>query len=250
MTYWLRPAQRADVLRTFGMSMSDKLIVALDVDSLEKATALVNELRDYAGAFKVGKELFTRAGFQIVKTIQEKGSRVFLDLKYHDIPTTVRGAARAASDLGVSFFTVHASGGSEMLKAAAEGVCDSGREDVISLAVTVLTSIDEERLKGEMKVAQDLAEHVLHLAKLAQNAGLKGVVASPREIRDIRQACGSDFVIVTPGVRPDWAGRNDQQRTLTPRAAIEAGANYIVIGRPITQAADPKKAARRILEEM
>lgn len=228
----------------------DKLVLALDVDSLDKAKELVDELYNHIGVFKVGKELFTKVGFEIVHYIQEKGGKVFLDLKYHDIPTTVRGASRAASDLGVFMFNVHASGGEEMMMAAAQGVVESGRDDVITLAVTVLTSISQDTLTKDMHVQESLAEHVIHLAKLAQKSGLKGVVASPQEIKFIREACGKNFVILTPGVRPTWAEKGDQKRIMTPKEAIDAGADFIVVGRPITQAEDRKKAAKKILEEI
>jgi len=228
----------------------EKLILALDVDSIEKAKELVDELYDYIGVFKVGKELFTRVGFDIVHYIQEKGGKVFLDLKYHDIPTTVKRASRAASELGVFMFNVHASGGEEMMHAAVDGVALSGRDDVITLAVTVLTSIDQNILTDEVGVDKELEEHVIHLATLAKHSGIKGVVASPKEIKLIRETCGLDFLIVTPGVRPTWASKGDQKRVMTPKEAIAAGANYIVVGRPITQAEHRVAAAKKIIQEI
>lgn len=238
-----------EILMNFP-SAKDKLILALDVDLAEQARKIVDELLTEVGLFKVGKELFTRTGFDLIYYIQEKGGRVFLDLKYHDIPTTVKRAARAASELGVAMFNVHASGGLEMMRAAVEGARLSGRDDVIVLGVTVLTSMDEQVLKEEIGVEKSLQDQVVHLAKLSREAGLNGVVASPQEIAPVRRECGGDFVIVTPGVRPVWATMNDQKRTMTPHEAVQAGADYIVVGRPVLESKNPKKAVREILKEM
>src|SRR3989338_6587977 len=228
----------------------DKLVLALDVESFEEAKKIVDELHDYVGIFKVGKQLFTKVGPKIVEYIHSKKAKVFLDLKYHDIPNTVQGASKAAAELGVFMFNVHCVGGSEMMKAAISGVKSSKNKDTIVLGVTVLTSINEEILRDEIHVTDILADYVAHLALLAKNAGLQGVVASPKEIKLIREECGKDFIILTPGVRPEWAAAGDQKRVMTPKEAIDAGADYIVVGRPILAAKDRKEAAKKILEEI
>ena len=236
------------------MQPNNKLILALDVDSIEKAEALVSELKDHVGIYKVGKELFTATGPEIVKKINQIGGKVFLDMKYHDIPNTVAKAAEAATKLGVYMFNIHASGGYKMMYDAVEAVKKSSAELGIKkplvLGVTVLTSIDQTTLNNELRINGTVEEQVVHLAKLAQKAGLDGVIASPQEIKAIRAACGSDFLIVTPGVRPLWAASQDQKRVTTPKEAIEQGADYLVIGRPITGAENRIDAAKKILEEI
>lgn len=228
--------------------MKDKLIVALDVETADKALALVKELHGVAGMFKVGSQLFTSAGPQIVRDIVALNAKVFLDLKFHDIPHQVAGAARAAAELGVSLFTIHASGGSEMMRSAVEAVSDRSRTKV--LAITVLTSIDENIL-SEIGVTSSPAESVMRLMRLAESAGVDGVVASPQEIQTIRRTVSNpDFLIVTPGIRPATSQSGDQKRIATPAAAIGAGASYLVVGRPITGAANPLEAAREIVAEM
>jgi len=214
--------------------MKSKLIVALDVDSYEQATALVKDLRDVVDVFKVGSVLFTRLGPKIVEFINDQGKQCFLDLKYHDIPNTVAKAVESAAALRVFMLTVHTCGGADMLKAAAKV---SSRPLIVG--VTVLTS-----------VAGDVAGEVVRLATLAKECGLNGVVASPREIDLLRQALGVKFVIVTPGIRPAWAEHGDQKRVMTPAEAVAAGADYIVVGRPIIAAKNPAAAARRIATEM
>ena len=232
----------------------DKLIVALDVDTPAQALSLAQELQDVAGMFKIGSTLFTLAGPQIVKDIVASGARVFLDLKFHDIPHQVAGAARSAAQLGVSLFTVHASGGAEMMRRAVEAVEEvaerEGRERAKILAVSVLTSIDANTL-AEIGVDSSPEESVLRLVKLAEQAGVDGVVASPREAARIRAAVTDrKFLIVTPGIRPAQNNAGDQRRVATPAAALAAGADYLVVGRPITAAADPVGAARQIAAEM
>lgn len=220
--------------------------MALDVDSAERAVELVNELRDVAGMFKIGSTLFTAVGPQIVKQIIGSGSRVFLDLKFHDIPHQVAGAARSAAELGVSLFTVHASGGSEMLSRAVEAA--AGRSKV--LAISVLTSIDAAIL-SQIGVTGSPEESVVRLVKLADASGVDGVVASPQEIKTIRSEISRpEFLVVTPGIRPATNAREDQKRTATPAAAIADGASYLVVGRPITGAPDPVQAAEEIIAEM
>jgi orotidine-5'-phosphate decarboxylase len=225
--------------------MKDKLIVALDVETPGKALELVRQLHDVAGMFKVGSQLFTSAGPQIVRDIIALDSKVFLDLKFHDIPHQVAGAARAAAELGVSMFTVHASGGTEMMRRAVDAV-SKGETKV--LAITVLTSIDATIL-SEIGVTSAPGDSVLRLAKLAEAAGVDGVVASPQEIESIRRTA-PNLLIVTPGIRPATSRSEDQKRVATPAAAIAAGASYLVVGRPITGAANPVEAAREIVAEM
>jgi orotidine-5'-phosphate decarboxylase len=233
----------------------DKLIVALDVDTPAKALALVEQLRGVAGMFKIGSTLFTLAGPQIVKDIVASGAKVFLDLKFHDIPHQVAGAARSAAQLGVSLFTVHASGGSDMMRAAVEAVTEVAEKEHTNraavLAVSVLTSIDANTLT-QIGVNASPQESVLRLVKLAEEAGVDGVVASPQETSKIRAAVvNPNFLIVTPGIRPAGKdGGDDQRRVATPEAALIAGASYLVVGRPITDAPDPLAAAREIANEM
>jgi len=228
--------------------MKDKLIIALDVETPTKALDLVRQLHNIAGMFKVGSQLFTSAGPQIVRDIIALDAKVFLDLKFHDIPHQVAGAARAAAELGVSLFTVHASGGSEMMRRAVDAVSETGETKV--LAITVLTSIDQNVL-SQIGVSSSPAESVLRLMKLAEASGVDGVVASPQEIETIRRAVpNQNFLIVTPGIRPSTSQSEDQKRVATPAAAIKAGASYLVVGRPITGAADPLEAAREIVGEM
>jgi orotidine-5'-phosphate decarboxylase len=232
--------------------MRNKLIVALDVPSGDAATRLAQRLQSQAGMFKVGSELFTAAGAAPVRDLVSAGQRVFLDLKFHDIPNTVRAAVREAAKLGVSMVNVHASGGRKMMEAALEGARSAGGGDDVGpkvVAVTILTSLGTPDLE-ELGISQTPLEAVIRLARLAQSAGLDGVVASPREISALRQACGPDFLIVTPGIRPASAATNDQARIATPASAILAGADYLVVGRPITGAPDPAAAASAIIAEM
>ena len=232
----------------------DRLIVALDVDTIARAESLVDRLVGLVGHFKIGSQLFTACGPAAVETIQKRGGRVFLDLKFHDIPNTAAGAARETARMGVFMFTVHASGGRAMMRAAAEAAAATAKElgggRPLVLAVTVLTSLDRAALGRELGVGSSVEGHVLHLCGLAREAGLDGCVASPNEIAAIRRQFGPAWVIVAPGVRPVGAEAGDQSRTATPAAAARAGAHYLVVGRPITAAADPATAAQAILEEM
>jgi len=235
------------------MPAKDKLIIALDVETPTKALDLVKQLHSVAGMFKIGSQLFTAAGPQIVRDVLSHDSRVFLDLKFHDIPHQVAGAARSAAELGVSLFTIHASGGSEMMRRAVDSVNEvaakTGMRSSV-LAITVLTSIDQTIL-SQIGVTSTPSESVLRLAKLAEAAGVDGVVASPQEIETIRQTVlNPEFIVVTPGIRPATNAAGDQKRVATPSAAIAAGASYLVVGRPITGAPDPLAAAHKILEEM
>lgn len=235
------------------MLASEKLIVALDVPGASAALQLAQKLHGHVGMFKVGKEVFTAEGPAVARQLLAQGERVFLDLKFHDIPNTVRGAVHQAGMLGVNLLTVHASGGRKMMEAAMEGVRTAARAMGAAparvLAVTALTSLGADDLK-EVGFQGSAEEVVLRLARLAQAAGVDGVVASPREIAAIRDACGPKFLIVTPGIRPAAGGSDDQARTATPASAIHAGADYLVIGRPITGAADPATAADAIAAEM
>jgi orotidine-5'-phosphate decarboxylase len=232
----------------------EKLIVALDVDKPAQALSLAQQLRDVAGMFKIGSTLFTLAGPQVVKDIIGSGAKVFLDLKFHDIPHQVAGAARSAAQLGVSLFTVHASGGAEMMRRAVEAVAEVAERDGTTrakvLAVSVLTSIDADTL-AQIGVNSSPEESVLRLVRLAEQSGVDGVVASPQEAAGIRATVADrKFLIVTPGIRPSETAAGDQRRVSTPAAALAAGADYLVVGRPITAAADPVVAARRIAAEM
>ena len=234
---------------------SNPLLVALDVDSGDRALALATELRDVAGGFKIGSRLFTLEGPALVRRLVDAGGRVFLDLKFHDIPNTVAQAVEAAVRTGAWMINVHASGGAAMMQAAARAGSDAsaldGRAAPLIIAVTVLTSMDDASLR-ETGVERPLLEQVITLARMAQAAGLQGVVASPLETAAIRSACGPEFTIVTPGIRGASAGReqNDQARTMGPAEAVKAGASFIVVGRPIVAAARPRAAAEAIVEEI
>lgn len=231
----------------------DRLIVALDVDSEEKAVAMAEKLKNDVKFFKIGLELFSSCGPKIVERIKETGCEVFLDLKFHDIPTTVAKAAAVVTKLEPLLFNVHALGGLEMMKrAAGTATSESAKLHIAKpkvLAVTILTSFDDKALK-EIGLDGNPQKSVLKLANLAKKAGLDGVVASPAETRLIRKELGEDFLIVTPGVRPAWAASNDQKRIATPSATIKDGADYIVVGRPITESKDPTAVAGEILKEM
>jgi orotidine-5'-phosphate decarboxylase len=229
------------------------IIFALDVGDWEEARRFVDKLKDWVWGFKIGKELFTRMGPKVVEMVQEGGSKIFLDLKYHDIPATVAKASAMATRLRVSMFNVHALGGREMMRAAAEAAHETAHKEglptPIVLGVTVLTSLQEKDLRA-VGITQPVEKEVIQLASLAQQAGLDGVVASPLEIKPLRAICGEDMVIVTPGVRPAHGLRHDQVRVMTPAEVIQAGADFLVIGRPIKEAPNPLKATQEILQEI
>ena len=230
-----------------------RLIFALDVDSFEEARGWVEQLRGKVGVFKVGKQLFTKCGPDVVKMVRDHGGEVFLDLKYHDIPNTVAMAGLEALRLGVWMFNVHALGGGEMmakLVAEVDKACPRGTKGrPLLIAVTILTSSTDATLSA-IGIDRPVSEMVPRLARLAQQAGMDGVVASPQEVGLIRAACGEGFLIVTPGVRPAEASLDDQKRVMTPGEALRAGADYLVIGRPISAAPDPAAAAAKIVAEM
>ena len=226
--------------------MTTELIVVLDMDTRDEALAAV-KAAEGCDWFKIGKQLFTRLGPDIVREVKGMGKKVFLDLKYHDIPNTVGKAAKAAADLGADLFTLHASGGAKMIEAAREAV--EGTPTRI-LAVTILTSLDDTMLAREIGFVAGAAEMVPRLAKMATDAGAHGIVCSPKEITLVREAVGPASLIVTPGIRPKWASKDDQARIMTPHDAAQAGASMIVVGRPILNHAEPREAVRLIKEEL
>ena len=229
----------------------DRIIVALDVEDMYEALRLVELLHADVGAFKIGKQLFTARGPEAVRRIHKLGGRVFLDLKFHDIPTTVARASVEAARHGVFMFNMHALGGLAMMQEAVKAVRALPGAELrpLMIAVTVLTSMGPDDLKP-LGITLPIDELVPRLALLAKEAGMDGVVASPREIGLIKKACGPDFLVVTPGIRPRGADANDQKRAMTPAEAVQAGADFIVVGRPITHAIDPQAAARSIAQEM
>ncbi|BCL38854.1 orotidine-5'-phosphate decarboxylase [Nostoc sp. MS1] len=232
---------------------NDKIIVALDVGDEESAIALIDRLESVT-FWKVGLELFTSAGPRILEVLKSRQKRIFLDLKFHDIPNTVAGACRSAARYGVDLMTIHATSGKDALKAAKEaveeGAIQAGVKPSKLIAITVLTSISSRQLALDLKVPVELPEYALDMALMAQEAGLDGAVCSPQEVTQLRQVCGGDFVLVCPGVRPTWAAMGDQKRSLTPAEALQAGADYLVIGRPITAADEPELAWKRISQEL
>jgi orotidine-5'-phosphate decarboxylase len=224
---------------------ADKIIVALDVATKEKALELVKQLRDQISFFKIGLQLYTAEGPEIVRAVLSTGAKVWLDIKLHDIPNTVARAVESANNLGVHMLTIHLSGGSEMIRAAT----GARTNDIMILGVTVLTSATEQTL-CEIGIADTVADQVLRLARLGTQAGIDGVVASPHEIKAIRDEFGDKIKIAVQGIRPSWAEPGDQKRFMTPREALEADADYIGIGRPITAHRNPQEAVAKILDEL
>ncbi len=229
-----------------------QIIVPLDVPNLASAIECVDRLPDVT-FWKVGLELFVSTGAEIIQLLKQREKRVFLDLKFHDIPNTVAGACRAAAGYGVDLLTVHATAGKPALTAAmtavVEGAAAAGITPPKVIAITLLTSLNSDELLDDLHIPLELPKYVLQMALMSQGCGLNGVVCSPHEVADLRSSCGKDFIFVCPGIRPSWSTTDDQQRTMTPSQAIAAGADYLVIGRPITAAADPKLAWQRIVEE-
>jgi orotidine-5'-phosphate decarboxylase len=226
-----------------------RIIVALDYPNADSALAIVDKLSPALCRLKVGKELFTRAGPELVRELNRRGFQVFLDLKFHDIPNTVAQACRAAADLGVWMVNVHAQGGRSMMQAARDALAEYGDQRPMLIAVTILTSLGAEDL-SEVGLQGSPADNVLRLAALTQDCGLDGVVCSPQEAVTLRGRLGANFQLITPGVRPAGAAADDQRRVMTPGQAINSGANYLVIGRPITQAADPIAVLTAINDEI
>ena len=245
-------ASRLELVRP-PRAMRERVIVALDVYNLDKVKECVGLLAQEVGMFKIGKQLFTHSGPQAVKLVHDLGGEIFLDLKFHDIPNTVAKAAVEATRMGVKMFNVHASGSLEMMVTTVKEVSRVCRQEKrrrpIMLAVTVLTSLNQDDLK-RVGVDGRVEAQVVRLALLTKEAGMDGVVASPQEVADIRAACGRRFIIVTPGIRPADAARDDQRRVMTPGDAVRAGVDYIVVGRPILEAKDPLAATRAIIGEM
>ena len=227
---------------------SDRIIVPLDVPSQAEAIALVERLPQ-VGFWKVGLELFVAAGPEILTYLQSQGKRIFLDLKFHDIPNTVAGACRSASQYGVEFLTLHAAAGKQALTQAVEAISSVPNPPKL-LGVTLLTSLGARDLAFDLRVAIELPEYILNLALLAKDAGLNGAVCSPQEATQLRDVCGPDFLLICPGVRPKFAQTGDQRRVMAPSEAIAAGADYLVIGRPITAAPDPAEAWEKICAEI
>jgi len=237
------------------MNAKEKICIALDCDSSEHALQIVESVRNDIGFYKIGLQLFTREGPQIVHQVIALGCKVFLDLKLHDIPNTIQKSVESLVQLGVSLFTIHTSGGVKMMMAAASAAKATAEkchcDKPLVIGVTVLTSLSDNILAKELNVTRPLEQHVSHLALLAQQAGLDGVVASPHEIQTIRNACGPYFKIITPGIRPTWASEShDQSRIMTPQDAIKKGADMIVIGRPITESNQPRKSAEQLRQDI
>ena len=236
------------------MKANERIILALDVPRYDEAMDIVRTFKDHIDIFKIGLELFTSAGPRIVEDINAMGKKIFLDLKFHDIPNTVSKSALAVAKLGVFMFNVHTFGGSEMMKEASKSLLRYSEENNLPrpklIGVTVLTSIDNKTLRDDIGVGADMPDQVRHLASLANEAGLDGVVASPEDAADLRARFGDDFLIVTPGIRPSWSAMDDQKRASTPQAALKNGASYLVIGRAITSAPDPLNALKKIEDEI
>jgi orotidine-5'-phosphate decarboxylase len=240
---------------TTSSDLTGRIMVALDYPSADEAMGLVHQLKGIPCYLKVGMQLFYTAGPDLVRRLKDQGYKVFLDLKLHDIPNTVKGGANSITRLGVDMFNVHAGGGINMMQAAAEGITEAveahpALHRPIVIAVTHLTSTSQTVLNREIGIDLQVEEAVLRYARNAQQAGLQGVVASPLEVESIKQTCGSGFITVTPGIRPPGAALGDQSRVMTPKEAFSKGTDYIVIGRPITAAADPRRALETIIEEL
>lgn len=227
---------------------ADRIIVPLDVPSLAQAIALVDQLPEVS-FWKVGLELFVSTGAQVLSLLKERDKKIFLDLKFHDIPNTVAGACRSAGQYGVDLLTLHSSAGREALKGSVAAIADLPHPPQL-LAITLLTSINPRELAFDLKIPLELSDYALQMALLAQEAGINGAVCSPQEVGQLREVLGKNFLLVCPGVRPTWAVSGDQRRVMTPSQAFQAGADYLVMGRPITAAPDPRAAWERVCEEI
>jgi orotidine-5'-phosphate decarboxylase len=241
-------------MQTINKNIKEKIVLALDVDTLDEAKSLILELKDYVGVFKVGLQLYTQNGNEIIDFMTSQGLEFFLDVKFLDIPNTVAKASENIVKRGAGFFNVHTLGGSEMMSACVKSAKSTARElgskEPFILGVTVLTSISDEILNNQLEIPQKASEYVLKLAKLAQNSGLDGVVASVWEAKKIKEICGQDFKVLCPGIRPEWSLKNDQKRAATPSFAVQQGADYLVIGRAVTTANDKVKAMQMIYDEI
>lgn len=239
---------------TIDKQIKEKIVLALDVDTLEEAKNMIIELKDYVGVFKVGLQLYTQNGNEIIDFMKGQGLEFFLDVKLLDIPNTVAKASENIVKRGASFFNIHTLGGKEMMKQSAKSAKTTakelGQKEPLILGVTILTSISDEVLSNELEIPQTANDYVLKLAKLAKESGLDGVVASVWESKKIKEICGQDFKVLCPGIRPEWSLKNDQKRAATPSIAIQEGADYLVIGRAVTSAEDRIKAMEKIYEEM
>jgi len=239
--------------QAFSMSVAERIIVPLDVPTEAQAIALVEQLPQVR-FWKVGLELFVSSGPAILQILKDRQRRIFLDLKFHDIPNTVAGATRAAAGYGVDLLTIHAVAGRMALKGAVAAAKEGAEAAACSppklIAISLLTSLNSRDLAFDLKVPIELPEYALQMALLAQETGLNGAVCSPQEVSQLRQICGDDFLLVCPGVRPSWSEQGDQRRSMTPADALKAGADYLVIGRPITAAPDPVAAWQRICDEL
>ncbi|WP_267384017.1 orotidine-5'-phosphate decarboxylase [Cyanobacterium sp. uoEpiScrs1] len=230
------------------MSPVSQVIVSLDVPNLTEAITLLDKLPQ-VNFWKVGLELFVATGPDILTILKEREKRIFLDLKFHDIPNTIAGACRSASEYGVDFLTLHATAGRAALQAATKAISNTASRTQL-LAVTLLTSLSSRELTVDLQVTHDLSDYILQMAILAKKHGINGAVCSPREVSQLRQVCGEDFLLICPGIRPSWFETGDQRRVMTPLEAMKAGADYLVIGRPITMANDPAAAWEKICKEL
>ena len=237
-----------------NQKIKERICLALDVDNLDKAKKLVSDLTPYVGTFKVGLQLYCMYGNEIVDYIKEKNGNFFLDVKLMDIPNTVKSASESIVLRGANFFNVHCLGGIEMMKGAVLGAKSAseklGKNPPLILGVTILTSISQGVLDNELEIDKDVSSYVIHLAKLAKEAGLDGVVASPLELRKIKEACGEDFKVLCPGIRPSWSVVDDQKRISTPEDTIKNGADFIVLGRAVTKAENPIEAMKKVYDEL
>jgi len=239
---------------TINQKIKEKIVLALDVSTIDEAKSLINELKDYVGVFKVGLQFYTGNGDELFNLMNELNLKYFLDVKLMDIPNTVAKASENIIKKGADFFNIHALGGKEMMQKCVDSANNTakelGRDKPTVLAVTVLTSISNEKLNDELGINDNVNDYAIKLAKLAKSAGVTGVVASTFEARRIKEACGSDFKVLCPGIRPVWSAKNDQQRLATPTLAIQEGADYLVIGRAVTAAENRLEAMKKIYEEI